>query len=407
MGVPVTRGPGANRRLRSAAAMLVLLVAGCSNEPHFGVVTSAATVGDYITSSCSTSVVLELSRQVAEEVDCLMPGQLVRFEEQGGIRFNGAAVLPYMDEEARTDLYAATTGARTLEINSAFRSVVQQFLLREWYEQGRCGISAAALPGQSNHEGGRALDVDNWYDWVGDLANHGWAHDVPGDDVHFDHLASPDIRGADVLAFQRLWNRNHPTDTISEDGDYGAMTEARLRQAPAEGFATGASCVDTDRALDVVAVTGPEVIAPGERGHFAVTLRNIGIVGWTGEVALVTASGDASALHDPQSWDSPTQVMTLGADVAPEDELELEIVVLGPPVEEVTPIGERFTLYDGDSRFGAIPIGVTVDPDDDPDHEDNSTAVGGCAAAGGGSGGMLVLVGLGLMVRRRRAMLAA
>jgi len=36
------------------------------------------------------------------------------------------------------------------------------------------------------------------------MANRGWAHDVPGDPVHFDHLSSPDIRGKDVLAFQRL-----------------------------------------------------------------------------------------------------------------------------------------------------------------------------------------------------------
>ena len=49
-------------------------------------------------------------------------------------------------------------------------------------------------------------------------------------------------RGADVLAFQRLWNRNAPDDPIAEDGVYGPMTEERVKRAPAEGFGIGASC---------------------------------------------------------------------------------------------------------------------------------------------------------------------
>jgi hypothetical protein len=168
--------------------------AGCgADEPSLGVVTSEVTVGSFETSGCSTAVVLALSMQVAEEVDCLMPGQLVRFEEQDGIQFNGSAVLPYLDSEARADLYAAAAdGGGTLLVNSAFRSVVQQYLLRKWFEQGRCGITAAAQPGSSNHEGGRALDVDNWESWVGTLGAHGWAHDIPG---RSRALRSPGVAG--------------------------------------------------------------------------------------------------------------------------------------------------------------------------------------------------------------------
>jgi hypothetical protein len=114
--------------------------------------------------------------------------------------------------------------------------------LRRWFELGRCGITAAAEPGRSNHESGRALDISNYSEWITTFAAHGWSHDVPGDPVHFDHTASPDIRGADVLAFQRLWNRNAPDDQIAEDGAYGAMTEERLARAPAEGFGIGAIC---------------------------------------------------------------------------------------------------------------------------------------------------------------------
>jgi len=172
-----------------------------------------------------------------------MPGQLVRFDEQNGIEIR-AAVLPYLGAEARAGLYAAAAagGGKPLVINSAFRTVVQQYLLYRWFELGRCGIPAAARPGDSNHESGRALDVGNYSEWIVLLGEHGWAHTVPGDPVHFDHLASPDIRGADVLAFQRLWNKNAPDDPIAEDGSYGPMTEARIRRAPAEGFGVGASC---------------------------------------------------------------------------------------------------------------------------------------------------------------------
>jgi hypothetical protein len=44
----------------------------------------------------------------------------------------------------------------------------------------------------------------------------------------------------DVHAFQRLWNRNHPSDTIAEDGAYGPMTAARIARSPSGGFAIGA-----------------------------------------------------------------------------------------------------------------------------------------------------------------------
>jgi hypothetical protein len=208
-------------------------------------------VTTFESSSCSTGDVLELSRQIAEEVDCLMPGQLVRFEALNGIVFTGAAVLPYLGEQARDDLYAAAVaGGMPLQINSGFRTVVQQYLLRRWFELGRCGIPAAAEPGQSNHESGRAIDVQNYGVWITILDQHGWKHTVPGDDVHFDHLASPDIRGADVLAFQRLWNKNAPDDQITEDGSYGPMTEARIKRAPAEGFGIGASCAARVRTAD-------------------------------------------------------------------------------------------------------------------------------------------------------------
>lgn len=199
----------------------------------------------FVGTSCSTGDVIALATQIAEEVNCANPGKLVAFEAGPAIEFTGSAVLPYLGEAGRTALYAAADEAdgRVLRVTSAFRTVVQQYLLFRWFEQGRCGITAAADPGDSNHESGRALDVSNYSEWIATLDAHGWAHDVPGDPVHFDHLDSPDIRGADVLAFQTLWNRNTPdADHIAEDGEYGPMTEAAILRAPAEGFGIGASC---------------------------------------------------------------------------------------------------------------------------------------------------------------------
>ena len=208
-------------------------------------------VSSFETTSCSTSDVLALSVQIAQEVDCIQPGQLVRFDESAAIVFAGGAVLPYVSEVARADLYAAVqaAGGTKLQVTSAFRTVVQQYLLRRWFELSRCGITAAAEPGTSNHESGRALDVSNYSAWITTMEAHGWSHDVPGDPVHFDHLASPDIRGADVLAFQRLWNKNAPSDPIAEDGAYGPTTEERVKRAPAEGFGIGASCASSMRAV--------------------------------------------------------------------------------------------------------------------------------------------------------------
>jgi len=157
-------------------------------------------------------------------------------------------VLPYLAEDARDDLLkagaAAAAAGGALEITSAYRTVVQQYLLRRWFELGRCGIAAAAEPGSSNHESGRAVDIRNHAAWGDVLPQYGWVQTVPGDDVHFDHVASPDDRGADVLAFQRLWNRNHAGDRLDEDGVYGPQTARRVAQAPAEGFESGAACGD-------------------------------------------------------------------------------------------------------------------------------------------------------------------
>src|SRR5262249_31571409 len=152
---------------------------------------------------------------------------------------------------------------------------------------GRCGIPIAATVGTSNHESGRAVDLANYSAVITLMANHGWAHDVPGDDVHFDHNASPDIRGQDTKAFQGLRNRNHPTDQIAADGAYGPQTEARLKMSPATGFATGPTCAANGKlGADVVSVNGPDRAPPQTQVHFSITLKNTGTTDWPATTKL-------------------------------------------------------------------------------------------------------------------------
>ena len=89
---------------------------------------------------------------------------------------------------------------------------------------------------------------------LADIEERGTRHHADGTERlarqrGFIQQEADDIRGADVLAFQRLWNRNAPDDQISEDGVYGAMTEDRIKRAPAEGFGIGAICGTSGRVV--------------------------------------------------------------------------------------------------------------------------------------------------------------
>ena len=103
----------------------------------------------------------------------------------------------------------------------------------------------ATPPGESNHEVGTALDIAEAGTWRPALEAQQFKWLGKSDRVHFDYKggssASPGS-ATDVLAFQKLWNRNHPNDKINEDGRYSPAVEQRLRQAPPDGFELGPSC---------------------------------------------------------------------------------------------------------------------------------------------------------------------
>lgn len=124
-----------------------------------------------------------------------------------------------------------------ITLNSAFRSCAEQYLLYGYYQRGQCGITLAAQPGSSNHEGGRAVDTSNYNYWTGILSKYGWVHSYPSSDpVHFDYSGASDIASKNLLAFQRLWNRHNPGSQISEDGQYGPQTQNALYNAPCNGW---------------------------------------------------------------------------------------------------------------------------------------------------------------------------
>lgn len=224
--------------------------------------TSAALVGTdpveaAVAQSCSTTAVKGLATQLIEEVQCLKPGTLMKIDGLAGFQL-GAAVFPYLQTPAAQALIAAQKArGTTMSINSALRALPQQYLLYRWYRTGRCGISLAASPGTSNHEGALAVDINDNAGWRSAMLGKNFRWLGANDPVHYDFTGNGRVsfNGLSVMAFQRLWNRNHPNDKIAEDGSYGPATESRLAKSPVGGFAMGANCKDKDGG---VPEAGPE-----------------------------------------------------------------------------------------------------------------------------------------------------
>ncbi|HVK67728.1 MAG TPA: M15 family metallopeptidase [Polyangium sp.] len=206
---------------------------------------AGSTVAQAAASSCSTSSVKGLSLQIIAEARCLNPDAYVPLTKTSNVTF-GSATFAFLEKPAADRLTAALkeNSGKSMTINSALRTVAQQYMLYNWYQTGRCSISLAAKPGASNHETGLALDVSEYSSWKTVLTNKGFKWLGSSDAVHFDYAGTGAVsyKGLDVKAFQRLWNRNNPNDTISVDGAWGPQSEARMKKSPAGGFAKGATC---------------------------------------------------------------------------------------------------------------------------------------------------------------------
>lgn len=244
-----------------------------AGEGTIGTVSSAlaanATVAQAVAApDCATVIVKGLSVQLVEEVQCLRPNTFMKIDKTPGLALGGS-VFPYLQTNAAKGLVAAQKARGvTMSINSAVRTLAQQYLLYRWYQTGRCGIGLAASPGTSNHEGAIAIDINDNAAWRTALQGKGFKWLGANDPVHYDFVAggTVDLKGLSVTAFQRLWNRNNPTDLIAEDGDYGPATAQRLASAPAAGFAKGASCPKpaADAGADASAPADPDGAAPSD-----------------------------------------------------------------------------------------------------------------------------------------------
>lgn len=210
--------------------------------------------------SCSTVGVAGLSRQLVVVANKTKPGlwtDIARAPFDKCVSLSSAAAaVPFLQHGAAASLCSISSkrGER-VGINSGLRSLAQQLLLYLWWKEGLCGITEAvrmvsgcreeglshflfaqAPPGQSNHNGGAAVDIDDSSGWRSYFLSHGWSWQGSGDPAHYNWNAAVDVRKGSVVAFQQLWNLNNPNHKISVDGLYGPATQAALLQSPAQGF---------------------------------------------------------------------------------------------------------------------------------------------------------------------------
>jgi N-acetylmuramoyl-L-alanine amidase len=186
---------------------------------------------------CSTFAVRGLDIQLIYQMNKISPGLLVRIDDLDVAL--GQAAHPWMQATAKATLTTAlATRGQKMIINSAYRTLAGQMLLRTHYRSKRCGIMAAAAPGKSNHNNASAIDIEDSEGWRPMLQATGWQWMGASDPVHYDCI-TPGIQPLHqiaVQAFQLIWNSRRPNDPVATDGDFGPVTASRLRYAPAEGF---------------------------------------------------------------------------------------------------------------------------------------------------------------------------
>lgn len=184
----------------------------------------------------STAVVNGLSQQLIHQLQLLIPGVFVSYDDLNVDL--GDAAFPYVQTPGKQALQKAiqARGVKLL-VNSSYRTIAQQMLL---FNDRFKNPNPVAPPGRSNHQTGLAIDIEDPRGWEPFLIAQGW-QPLPGDDPHFDYLGSgtTDIRRDSILAFQKLWNINNPNEKITEDGGFaeGGETEGALNRSPAFGFA--------------------------------------------------------------------------------------------------------------------------------------------------------------------------
>jgi MYXO-CTERM domain-containing protein len=373
-----------------------------------------------IAGGCTTEGTEGLSQELVRSHLCAFPGAVAEFTPHPSITLTHPRVHPLGTSETVAAIRAAAD--RTpLVVTSAFRTLVEQYLL---YEGGGCGL--AAVPGNSNHQSGLAVDLSNWEAARSSMLAAGCTHPYPtSDPVHFDCPGS-DMRSASVLVFQRLWNVAHPEDRIAEDGVYGPMTRARLGRSPAAGFGLDLCPMNVARfGAELVESTfeGTIVLAPGEERVGTIELRNVGSASWDGSTRLATTEPrDRESAFAGPDWVAPNRLAAVEGAVPPGETYPFTFTLRAPAtpgsyVEHVGLVQEGEAWFSDPDQLGppddAIALRITVldeastdagvPADAGPGRGMVSTGCG-CRAASPGSSSLVwiaALVLLALLARRR------
>ena len=188
--------------------------------------------------ACNTGLIAGLSRQVLDSL-VAEKGDLLSKIDHHLIVCQGDHNNPYIQTKAYNALVRAVEArGRVLVINSCLRTPMQQWLLREQYRRGLCGITAAARPPFSNHNSALAIDTSDYRAWRATLASYSWKWLGSWDAVHFDYVGpgAVNLGRMQVLFFQKLYNKHNPKNKIAEDGIWGANTAKACANSPAQGF---------------------------------------------------------------------------------------------------------------------------------------------------------------------------
>jgi N-acetylmuramoyl-L-alanine amidase len=194
---------------------------------------------DYLPTSCDTSGLAGLSKQIAATLLADLPSGKV-IDVTSNVIIAGSTTLPYLQRQAGEALIAAINekGEKPRLVH-AVRVLPQQYAVFYWYTHGKkCGVVLAASPGTSPHERAIAIDIENHGNWIEVLKKHNWIWRGQADPPHFNYHGGgdPDFGHKGITAFQKLWNLHNPNDKIDEDGSYRDDTQKRLEASPIEGF---------------------------------------------------------------------------------------------------------------------------------------------------------------------------
>ena len=312
------------KRKHAVVVSSVLALASVAFFSHARPARADTVANEAAKGACSTGGVVGLSDQLVKIQMCLSPGTFVTFTPHANVTLTSASIHPYLLASARDALWNASKSL-DLQVNSAFRTIADQYVL---YYSGGCAL--AAKPGNSNHETGKAVDLENWSAATSAMEASGCTHTYPSTDpVHFD-CPGGDHRADSITAFQRLWNLNNPGDKIAEDGSYGPATESRLAKSPAGGFPIG-DCtppvVTPDYRAEFVSqsfppATGPTAgvltMHPGDDVNGFIELKNTGGKAWDGKTFLATTEPrDRASDFAASSWPAKNRAAGVGGVVSP------------------------------------------------------------------------------------------